>query len=190
LSFGAQHPVRAGLIAAGYTTPYDLAMITEADLDMITYEKKDDTSTVINVAAALLPAHRGMIRMFSRFLRAKQNVKGEILSEAEILALTNKKIDFYRIMDKFEPDPNNTNNTINNTNTSGNVFNEADAFIKGVKRDCTHYPIIKDDCEYETWIIEFIGVARTHLLHEIYDEKYTVPDASTDPDGAKAFQYK
>jgi hypothetical protein len=85
-------------------------------------------------------------------------------------------------VDKLEPDPNNTNNTINNTNTSGNVFNEADAFIKGVKRDRTHYPIIKDEREFETWIIEFIGVARftmKSILYQMHQQTLMEPKHSS-----------
>jgi hypothetical protein len=131
MSFGAQHPVRAGLIAAGYNTPYDLAMIVDHDLDMITYEKVDDNGNIINPTAPLLPAHRGIIRMFARFLRAKQNVKGEILTESELLALTNKDFDYYRTMDKLEPNPNYVNANVNIANTTTTTFNEADTFIKG-----------------------------------------------------------
>ena len=71
-----------------------------------------------------------------------------------------------------------TASTDNMKITSSGKYSAADEFIKGVKRDPTHYKDFTDDRKWVTWHRHFTALAATHNLDSILDANYkpTKPD--------------
>ena len=58
-------------------------------------------------------------------------------------------------------------------NTTFNTQRELMSFKKSIKRDITVYPILKDERKFDTFETEFLAMARTHDIEEVFDPTYT-----------------
>jgi len=50
------------------------------------------------------------------------------------------------------------------------------AFASSIKKDLTHYPVLKKDTDYLDWHAQFVSLATLHEVYSVVD-----PVALTDP---------
>ena len=117
-----------------------------------------------------------------------------MLTDDEICAITRKQWLEYRIMfgKTAKPAAMPTMHAPAPTTPSPtSVDNELQNFYRGVKRDKTQYPVLKDERKYDNWERSFLATARWHRIEHVFDRDYspTDPKEQTLFDEQKKFAY-
>jgi hypothetical protein len=93
-----------------------------------------------------------------------------MLVEADILATTKVDYDQLHADPTYIPPNSVVIPSVPNQARSDKLSN----FIKGVKRDKTQYPELKDIGHFENWQQSFLAVAKSHRIEEVFNPKYTL----------------
>ena len=143
-----------------------------SDIDNVDYE--DD-------AGNLKPLQRGgqgrvrVMQAYFRYLR-ENNID-------DIMSLTMEDFNDYR-MDIYDPNasqPSTTSSKTKKTNSSTPTRKPAEEFKKGIKRDKSHYIVLKENKQWDNWRRTTLATARSHTCEEVFDPKYT-PTTTEDKD--------
>jgi hypothetical protein len=132
-------------------------------------------------------AHRQILRHFLHWQASLERQKGSPLENSELVALTSGDFILYRrsALGQVSNVPATTSPSLNNQlSTSAKAQSAVDEFKRGVKRDKTHYPILKDDRYWDNFYRSFVVTAVSHNVEKVLDPSY----APTDPSEKSLFE--
>ena len=137
-----------------YAQPTDLEQLTEAD------EDGDPTLTRLRLG------HRSKISLLHRFVLANRKMELHEWMTVDADAL----IDF-----RLNPTTPPGTTTTNNPGATNNTLSKSQAISKGVKRETSAFPVIKDDKMYASWHVSFQAVAHAQQVHNVLNPTYVRP---------------
>ncbi|EEC44015.1 predicted protein [Phaeodactylum tricornutum CCAP 1055/1] len=182
------HPIRLSFEQQGYNSVDDLLSIFENKLDALGYVPPASPDTHEDPQwTPLLMAHRQILRHFLRWQASLERQKGSPLENSELVALTSGDFILYRrsALGQVSNVPATISPSLNNQlSTSTKARSAVDEFKRGVKRDKTHYPILKDDRYWDNFYRSFVVTAVSHNVEKVLDPSY----APTDPSEKSLFE--
>jgi hypothetical protein len=182
------HPIRLSFEQQGYNSVDDLLSIFENELDALGYVPPASPDTNEDPQwTPLLMAHRQILRHFLRWQASLERQKGSPLENSELVALTSGDFILYRrsALGQVSNVPATISPSLNNQlSTSTKARSAVDEFKRGVKRDKTHYPILKDDRYWDNFYRSFVVTAVSHNVEKVLDPSY----APTDPSEKSLFE--
>ena len=174
------HPIRAALQRSGLSSIPDLMQAREADLDELSYPDPADGTKVI-----MLPVgSRRKVRAIQAYNSYLCFVNDSPI--VDWVKLTLDDFDTFRIT-AYEPDQpitkfqrisiHGTSPTTIHTGTPGSNVNSPVTpkftnFMRGVKRDKSHYKPYKLERYWDDWNHGFRATAKTHDMMEVLDSTY------------------
>ena len=186
LGQGDGTPLKLSLSEAGVDDIFALSTLTDHDIDSLKYTHKDNDNVVIT---PIRLADRNLLRAFLHFIINAQLEGTQIIGEAWN-AITQEAFDSFRINPKYmvkltsafsmpadpveipkppPPPPKPTPPT----------FTPAELFKRGIKRDPTLFPTLKDEKFNDNWHRSFVNQARAQDVSEVLDPKYIPLDEQT-----------
>jgi hypothetical protein len=169
-------PMAKSLAEAMIENVEDLGSLIETDIEKLSF-----IATAGEDHIAIGPGHRGILRAFIAFIRyraAQDNPIGDNWNEITKV----EEFDTYCVGPSF----NGTifgSPSVNNPGTpSASSTHARDAvadFKRGIKRDPSHLPILKDDKQWDGWNRSYIAQARAHRA--VYSHDFTASNEDNDP---------
>ncbi|EEC51029.1 predicted protein [Phaeodactylum tricornutum CCAP 1055/1] len=164
------HPICLSFAQQGYESADDLLCIFENELETLEF---------IPLAPADGPETTApIIRHFLRWQASLERQKGTPLKNSELAALNNKDFVLYRrsalgqVSSTVAPIVTNPNAAIPTAKTRSAV----EDFKRGIKRDKTHYPVLKDDRYWDNFYRSFVVTAVSHNVEKVLDPSYLPTD--------------
>ena len=171
----------------------DLLSFPTEDVDKLEYIPAATSATkATKIATPLGLGQKSLIKWFLRWHRVLLAKNGNVvLSEADWMNASSDDFNNYRIADNGTPF--NVGGTHGNNNTGAAATprpstSAVSDFKKGIKRDASLYPTLKEQKHWNNWNRAVIAQARAHDVSEVFDTAY-VPDPN-DPDQVALFKEK
>jgi hypothetical protein len=166
------------LLKNGISTGFDIASTTSDVYDDIKDEFKDGGKIIPNMKIPYFI--KVQLKIFGELVERLSVDKGSYLDDDDIENITINQMNEERVnyklnansVNTFNPTPVTSNNTIIMESINNNTNIELKEFRKGIKRDATQYPVLKDEQDFSTWIISFMAIARTHQINDVFDPNY------------------
>ena len=114
----------------------------------------------------LTPGHCRLLVLLLRWIYHLEQKKGDSLSQADLKGTSKDDFDQFRIS-RPPPVPKSS---LNMPNSSSSIIND---FKRGIKRDASVYPILKDDKNFDQFNMVLISQARAHGIEEVFDSQYS-----------------
>ncbi|EEC42961.1 predicted protein [Phaeodactylum tricornutum CCAP 1055/1] len=173
------HPIRLSFEQQGYESADDLLCIFENELESLGYTPSVLPDGLENPPTIpLLMAHRQIIRHFLRWQASLERQKGTPLKNSELVALNNEDFVLYRRSALGQVStataPVNAPPTVQSP--IGKTRSAVEDFKRGIKRDKTHYPVLKDDRYWDNFYRSFVVTAVTHNVDKVLDPTYIPTD--------------
>ena len=173
----ATSPLRLSLDRAGVEDIGDLMSLTDTDIDNLNFDR---SATEVNV-----PLDRGSktsIRIIQLYNIHRNNI-GEPIQD-DWVNITQNDYDQYRMSPEYTStivprSPTTTTGTT--TSTSISKRTPAENFRRGIKRDPSVFPTLKDERYNDIWHRSFMAQARAQDVVEVLDHTY-VPATADDTD--------
>ena len=186
LGQGDGTPLKLSLAEEEIEDVFALSNLTDTDIDSLKYRTKDANDNV--VINPIQMADCNLLRAFLHFVINAQMEGNPIVGEAWN-AITQEAFDSFRINPKYmvkltsafsmpaapevprpppPPPPKPTP-----------TFTPADMFRRGIKRDPTLFPTLKDEKFNDNWHRSFVNQARAQDVSDVLDPKYIPLDEPT-----------
>jgi len=148
----------------GIETIEDLVTITLPDIDTLTYEDSGKKGT----RSPVPKGPRNVIRLFKYFVHYRQQSGPPI---SDWLAITADDFNNFRLhasvlsVSATQPPPSSAS-------SAAPKYSPADLFKRGIKRDPSLFPTLKDEKYNDTWHRSFATQARAQDVSEVLDPTY------------------
>ena len=167
-------PLKKAIIAYGIEEIHDLTTMVDSDIDDLVYNK---SATETNVHFSR--PDRQLLRAFISYVGYTIH-NGNALSDSdEWEAITRDDFSDYRIrkfnpaLRQFETTTPDSTPTIGTTGTVSTMpRNPAELLRRGMKRDSTLFPVLKDEKFNDTWHRTFVNQARAQDIMEVLNPDY------------------
>jgi hypothetical protein len=165
-------PLKQSLVAQGIEDVFHLCSMDTNDIDFLVYDKSD-TELDVDVNRA----DKSLLRAFIAYVDNFEE-RGIPLSEInQWLSLQQNGFDVFRIGPHYNPltGQSNLNNPGSPATTRGHAahqFTPAEYFRRGIKRDPSLFPILKEEKFNDTWHRTFIDQARAQDVMQVLDPVY------------------
>ena len=162
LADGKDGPISNALTNAYIRSIPDLMALEEADINTLSYETTDSSGQPSQIPLEV--GRRGMIRAFKAYVR-------HLDSDTDFEKIQVADFDTYRIR-TYDPDSPIVP-FASKSNTS-NVTHQRliDDFRKGIKRDKSQYPALREDKQWDNWHRSALVTARSHGCDHIFDPTF------------------
>ena len=133
---------------------------------------RDDIKTLeyIDSSGNNTPLHRGgqgrvrVMQAYFRYLREE--------GIDDILSLAHEDFNDFR-MDIYDPNSLPTpSSKLKKPSSLPTIRQPAEEFKKGIKRDKSHYTVLKEDKQWDNWRRTTLATARSHGCEDIFDSTY------------------
>ena len=162
LADGKDGPISNALTNAYIRSIPDLMALQEADINTLSYETKDSSGQPSQIPLEV--GRRGMIRAFKAYVR-------HLDSDTDLEQIQVDAFDHYRVH-TYDPDSPIVPST--SKFTTSNVPNQRiiEDFRKGIKRDKSQYPVLREDKQWDNWHRSALATARSHGCDQIFDPAF------------------
>ncbi len=183
LGRGDGTPLKLSLSEEGIDDIFALSNLSDNDIDSLKYKNKDNDNAITPIRMA----DRNLLRAFLHFVINAQLEGNPIIGEAWN-EITQDEFDSFRINPKYmvkltsafsmpgdpevpKPPPPLAKPTP--------MFTPAEMFRRGIKRDSTLFPTLKDEKFNDNWHRSFVNQARAQDVSEVLDPNYMPLDEQT-----------
>jgi hypothetical protein len=189
LGFDMEHPIPKALAVERAESIPDIISLREKDLVDLRYKSIDTDG-----AEHLLPLGKGEQRLLAiipSFVLVKRS-KGDELKEADWLKITANEFQDYRASPDFIDMRTGATATVPALPTTGTGHPQARTrdllyeFIRGIKRDPSQFPTLKDDKQWDVWNQDARAQAHSQDVMEIFTPRYK----PVSPDNVALFDEK
>ena len=181
LCLPATSGLRQSLQAAGYMKIEELLSMSPATVESLSYKTKV-AGVITNIG--LLPREQETLHVVKGYARYKQAQRGGPLSPAFWLLVTEEDFDEYRgyVHDVGPGSPNvvmpPTGTPMSTPSTVSHVaaappISEFAAFRRGIKRDQSLFPILKEERDWDDWQRRLRTQATAQGVENVLDPYYT-----------------
>ena len=178
-------PLKTALAQEGVDDIFQLVNMDNATIHNLEYAD----STNNNAITAVKMAEKMLLKCFINFVAVRHNEGNPIGDDWTLI--TQLEFDLFRIDPQYfasqPPRPTTTANPPSTTSSNTSpYYNPVEQFRRGIKRDATLFPTLKDDKYHDIWHRSFKTQATAQAVSEVLDETY-IP---TTPDDIALFQEK
>jgi hypothetical protein len=186
LGQGDGTPLKTALAHEGVDHIFQLVNLDNVTIHNLEYADSANKNAVTTVKMA----EKMLLKCFINFVAVPHNDGNPIGDDWTLI--TQLEFDLFRIVPQyFASQPPRPTTTVtpppstNNSNTSP-YYNPVEQFPRGIKRDATLFPTLKDDKYHDIWHWSFKTQATAQAVSEVLDATY-IP---TTPDDIALFQEK
>ena len=158
----------------------DIIVLRDSDIDTLATTNKDGTSQCVPLFKRNLIK---VLKSWNYHLLISEEIKRVDWDNPTYV--NQESFDEYRVS-LYDPDnparamsrsvtkspPGSIISTTNNASNLGNKSSPAQDFRRGIKRDKTHYTVLKDEKQWTTWKNQTESTAFTHGCENILDSEY------------------
>ena len=159
-----ENPIKKAFDEEGIHSYMVIFTLYNISIDDLKYTTKDP-NTQQHSRILLSKGHQGWIKSFIDFIRSL-NIDTEENIEKPNIEDFNK----YRIKN-YNPHSRSLLNQ--NKGLNPHQDKEVENFKKSIKRDKSHYIVLRHDWQWDTWRRSTISTAKTHGCEEIFDPDYS-----------------
>ena len=166
--------LKKSLIAQGRQDIFALRSLDSASINALAYDKSPTETDIL-----ISRSDRGMIMAFLAYINYERNNGNPLSSSNDWMAITQENYDDFRIGPSFDPllgQFSSTGTTVSPTTpvTSSTAarYTPADLFRRGIKRDPTLFPVLKEEKFNDTWHRSFANQARAQDVMQVLDPSY------------------
>jgi hypothetical protein len=177
LALPATSPIRSSLVLHELDDLDGLLSIFEGQIETLEYLPVPSEGDATPVPIKLRMGHQQLLRYLLLWIRQLAHNKGGPLSNYELISLMKEDFSLFRRSPSIHlpnavPTPSSQSNTP--STMVGNSSRSAVAdFKRGVKRDKTHYPVLKDDRYWDNFYRIFVVTAVSHNVDNVLDPAYS-----------------
>ena len=156
--------LKMALVSENIDDMFTLLNLDHATIDSLTYDK---SSTETNIAVS--KGEKGLLKVFLDFVLHREHTGNPIGDDWT--AVDQASFDGFRV------DPTYLSSKVGATTPtsfgqSTSKYSPADLFRRGIKRDPTLFPTLKDEKYNDTWHRSFANQARAQDVADVLDPKY------------------
>jgi len=167
------HPLRKALTAEGIDTLYDMLTMPTTDIDALAY---DDSGTERPVPKG----YRNLIKVYKDYVIHCDGQGSTITDHTQVSKL---EFDQFRGNPAYIAGGSSKLSAVvpapSQTQPHTSHASDIDNYKKGIKRDPTSFPTLKDECYQDSWHKKFVTVISAQDLDNVIDKNYTPPDQSS-----------
>ena len=146
----------------------DLINLCQEDIDVLTYPDPENSDNLINLSMG----DKNVIRAFLEYINHRAD-NGDPIGDTWT-SITQEMFAEYRNNRRTAlPAPTGTAPTPPTTGTPKTTVSQVDMFRRGIKRDSTQFPTLKDERMKDTWHRQVTNQARAQGVSKVLDENYT-----------------
>ena len=166
-------------------SPLDMIALSDSDIDELTFFDKDKKPNF------LTKGYKSLIRIFKAYVEYR-DMSADPIGSDKWSTISPDEFNKYRLEQYiYYPSgqmsasgnpvtPTRSGSTsFPSTSSSSSKFSKADLFRRGIKRDPTLFPTLKDEKRNDTWHRSFVIQARAQSVDVVLDSNY-VPIANED----------
>ena len=161
--------LKSALIKEGFVDVFLLLSMDDATIESLEIEDPNDATKKM----ALKKSDKGMLRTFKAFVHHR-NASDNPIKDEDWLKLTQADFDAYRI------DPSNLARVVSQATAPMSTRNNSviakysmvDLFRRGIKRDPSLFPTLKDENFNDSWHRSFETQARAQDVYNVLDAHY------------------
>ena len=173
-------PLKQSLLKENVQDIFDLCSMEESTINVLCYDKSP-TETDVDVSRT----DKTLLRIVITYVGYLRTSGTNALTQAtDWMALTQEDFDDFRIT-KYtpplsQPSPIATSSTTA-TAPPSTKYTPAELFRRGIKRDPSLFPVLKEEKFNDTWHRSFVNQARAQDVIQVLDKAY-VPSTAEDKD--------
>jgi Reverse transcriptase (RNA-dependent DNA polymerase) len=160
--------LKEALLKEGFVDILQVLTIDDDDIESLEYPDPDDATKSLPIRKGDI----GMLKCFKAYVNYR-NMSGNPIDDADWLSLTQAEFDSFRI------DPSNLLRVASvtaplasrNTNASAR-YSMVDIFRRGIKRDPSLFPTLKDEKYNDSWHRSFETQARAQDVYNVLNPNY------------------
>jgi Reverse transcriptase (RNA-dependent DNA polymerase) len=166
--------LKVALTQEGYEDVFLLLSLDDATIESLEYMDPDDSTKKVSIKKS----DKGLLKTFRAFVNHR-NVTGNPIKDEDWMKLTQTEFDDFRI------DPANLPSSIasptsaltsaparNTSTASTNKYTMVELFRRGIKRDPSLFPTLKDEKFNDSWHRSFETQARAQDVYNVLDSAY------------------
>jgi hypothetical protein len=178
-------PLKSALNGENITDIFQLCTLTDAVIDEMEYMDANISPLPIKVRLG----DKMLLKIFLKFISMRHN-DGSPIGD-DWTQITQDEFDSFRIDPKYHAlSPSQTLSSLpagsGTRSSTSHLLNPVELFRRGIKRDATLFPTLKDDKYHDIWHRSFNTQATAQAVSEVLDKNY-VP---TTVDDIALFQEK
>ena len=159
-------PLALALRHGGYDLVEDVLIMSNTDIDALEYPVTDDKDGTRLVP--LIPARRNLVRAFQAYIRYLRQTG----TFATYISITNFGFNEFRISEHYDPNSPSTPSPAVSSTRSTSRTTIADDFRKGIKREKSHYSVLREEKQWDGWRRSTLATARSHGCEDVFDRTY------------------
>ena len=161
--------LKEALVKEGFVDIFQVLTIEDADIESLVYQDPADATKTVPIRRGDV----GMLKCFKAYVNHR-NISGTPIYDTDWINLTQAEFDLFRI------DPTNllrvtaatTATSAPRTNSSSIKYTAVDLFRRGIKRDPSLFPQLKDEKYNDNWHRTFETQARAQDVHNVVNPNY------------------
>jgi hypothetical protein len=170
LGKGDGTPLKSSLVNEGIEDMFSFSTLTDTMIENLTYEDSNKKGSYLK----LKMGDKAMLKCFLQYIIHRDNEGNPIGDDWD--KVTQSEFDSFRVNPKFIHllAPVTSSSTVVPIKPASSTprFTPADLFRRGIKRDPTLFPTLKDETFNDTWHRSFMNQARAQDVSEVLDAKY------------------
>ena len=169
LGYADGTPLKEALRHDGLGEIEDLLTIPLADIDTLTYEDPAKAGNLLPMPKG----HKNIVCLFKDFVHHHIQSASTITSITEWLAITADDFNDFRLQTPvLTSSVAHHPPSVLSAPSATNKYTPAALFKRGIKRDPSLFPTLKDEKYNDTWHRSFATQARAQDVSEVLDDKY------------------
>ena len=179
LHFDPASPAYSCIFDNDIETLADFLSIQHGDFDQLTFSTTLPTDPTKTVQRVLSLGIKQKLRLFIQYAKSLINDPEEPLTDLDDwLTVSSDDFDVYRMSSRTVL-PGASTSLHQQRNPALRPTRAADSLVatfkKGIKRDASAYPLLKDDRAFGTFHSTTLAIARAHDIEDVFNPNYT-PD--------------
>jgi hypothetical protein len=179
LDIEADSPLSLALDQIGVQDILDLIGLNFAEIESLTYLPAPTDERPVPVPTAVSIGQRNRVRLFKAWIGSMANLTGLMsLTTDQWNELTQEDFDSFRTSSSaIGYNPVTPAPVARGAAGTGTYTYGLNDFRKGIRRDSSVYPTLKDDKHFNNWNRSVLSQARAHDVSDVFDSTF-VPSTS------------
>jgi hypothetical protein len=172
-------PLQLALEEEGIENIFTLINIDTPTIDNLQYIDTNNNNAIIHVGTG----DKMLLKCCLSYTHVRHNEGNPI--DDDWVQITHAEFDSFRVEPKYIIPPSSKLSSMSPTASNSTItlstqqFNSVEMFRRGIKRDATLFPTLKDDKYHNVWHQSFNTQATAQAVSEVLDDSY-VPTTSDD----------
>jgi Reverse transcriptase (RNA-dependent DNA polymerase) len=172
--------LKSSLVDEGIDDIFSLMSLDESTIDGLKFKDQADGDALKPIRLS----DKMLLKCFLHFVTNK-DLEGTPINDHDWTNITQEEFDEFRISPTYIATRTPTalslpatRKTGSNASTNPTSYSPADIFRRGIKKDATLFPVLKDEKFNDSWHRSFVNQARAQDLSEVLDPTYKPKSSS------------